>query len=67
MSRPPTPEEVDRALDKAAAVVDGEGRLLGYRDLTPQEARAPAVTIAVLGLDLESLAATHFWRFDCSD
>ena len=63
----PTPEEVDRALDKAVIVTDGEGRILGTRTPTPQEARAPAVSIAVLGVDHESLAPTHFWRFDCGD
>jgi hypothetical protein len=40
-----THDEVDRMLDRAAAVVDGEGRILGTRNLTPAERKAPAVTI----------------------
>lgn len=45
----PTSEEIDRLLDSAVAVTDAEGRLLGSRDLTPAEKRAPAVTVVMVG------------------
>lgn len=57
-----THDEIDRMLDKAAAVVDGEGKILGSRDLTPKEKRAPAVTIAVL-----DHVDWHDFERDCGD
>jgi hypothetical protein len=44
----PTPEEIDRLLDSHVAVTDAQGHILGTRDLTPAERRAPAVSILVL-------------------
>jgi hypothetical protein len=44
----PSHDEIDRMLDRAASVVDAEGKILGSRDLTPAEKKGPAVTILLV-------------------
>jgi hypothetical protein len=47
----PVPEEIERALESHVVVTDAEGNVLGRRDLTPAERRAPAVSILILEAD----------------